>query len=47
MNKYEKYIDLVLKWNKTHSVTNYNKNELKEIKSKLEKISQELNTLKG
>jgi 16S rRNA (guanine527-N7)-methyltransferase len=30
VNKYEKYIDLVLKWNKTHSVTNYNKNELKE-----------------
>jgi len=28
--KYEKYIDLLLKWNKTHSVTNYNKNELKE-----------------
>ncbi|RUM58154.1 MAG: 16S rRNA (guanine(527)-N(7))-methyltransferase RsmG [Nautilia sp.] len=28
--KYEKYIDLLLKWNKTHSVTNYNKNELRE-----------------
>jgi len=27
--KYEKYIELLLKWNKTHSVTNYNKNELK------------------
>jgi len=28
--KYEKYIDLLLKWNKTHSVTNYNRNELRE-----------------
>jgi 16S rRNA (guanine527-N7)-methyltransferase len=28
--KYEKYIELLLKWNKTHSVTNYNKNQLKE-----------------
>lgn len=27
---YEKYINLLLKWNKTHSVTNYNKQELKE-----------------
>ena len=26
---YKKYIDLVLKWNKTHSVTNYNREELK------------------
>jgi len=24
------YIELLLKWNKTHSVTNYNKNELQE-----------------
>jgi 16S rRNA (guanine527-N7)-methyltransferase len=27
---YEKYVKLILKWNKTHSVTNYNKNELFE-----------------
>ncbi len=25
---YDKYINLLLKWNKTHSVTNYNKTEL-------------------
>ena len=28
MNKYNEYIDLLLKWNKIHSVTNYNKKEL-------------------
>ena len=29
MNKYNEYIYLLLKWNKIHSVTNYNKEELK------------------
>jgi len=29
-NKLSTYIDLLLKWNKTHSVTNYNKQELQE-----------------
>jgi len=28
MNKYNEYIELLLKWNKIHSVTNYNKKEL-------------------
>ena len=37
--KYEKYIELVLKWNKTHSVTNYNKDELfKQIQDTIQAI---------
>ena len=38
--KYNKYIELLLKWNKTHSVTNYNKDEL------LTQITQTIEAIK-